>query len=202
MNNLTSASPPRNGDGCEGSAISPEHVAYLGQRAVPVEVAIRAGLRSVDSLEAAELLRRSECPSGGLAIPYEGEDGARRYWRVRLDYEGPKWLAPAGEEVPVWVPPGFRHAAGERLVVVEGPVKALALHAAGFPCIGLSGTGTTLTDDRALNSSWSRLSLAGAEVILMFDNDRKSNPNVMRDEARLGVALKAAGARVLLARLP
>ena len=50
---------------------APEHVEYLHARAVSVDIAAKAGLRSVSSEEAGRLLaREGPTASPGLAIPY------------------------------------------------------------------------------------------------------------------------------------
>jgi DNA polymerase I-like protein with 3'-5' exonuclease and polymerase domains len=184
----------------------PQHVAYLDARAVPLAFAVTAGLRSVSGVGAAALLGRSKTlPCGGLAIPYPGLEPA--YVRVRLDepMDGVRFLAPSGREVPVYVPDETTACAATVLHVVEGPIKALALAAQGLAAVGLGGTGTTLVakgEHRSLNRSWERVELEGRLVIVVFDAGRKTNPNVARDEARLVLALEAAGAIVRLAELP
>ncbi len=185
---------------------SPDHQEYLNARAVPLVVAAAAGLRSVAGEEAQALLKRkAPIPSDGIDIPYPGS--TPQYHRIRIsDAEavGSRYLAPAGCEVPVYLPPAAAKLAAllpsslqDVLVVVESPIKALALMAAGIDAVGLGGTGTTLVEKnglRRLNSSWSAVSLAGRDVIVCFDAGRATNPNVARDEARLTQALRAAGA--------
>jgi hypothetical protein len=196
--------------------ISSEHQAYLADRAIPLGLAAAAGLRSVDGVEAAELLGRGlVCNSTGIAIPYPGLDPA--YYRFRLDEPdldgGARYLAPGGREVPVYrlpeqirptaaLPPALQGA----LIIVESPIKALALTAAGLEVVGLGGTGTTLdlkNGIRRLNSTWTAVPVAGRDVVICFDAGRATNPNVARDEARLAQALGIAGASVVrVAALP
>ncbi len=193
----------------------PEHQDYLTARAVPLDVAAAAGLRSVTGDEAQRLLARgAPVPSDGIAIPYPGVTPA--YHRIRFsdaDSVGARYLAPAGRDVPVYVPPvavkqvlPIPASLQRVLVVVESPVKALALMAAGMEAVGLGGTGTTLTEKngkRRLNASWSAVSVTGRDVVVCFDAGRATNPNVARDEARLALALRAAGAAsVRVASLP
>jgi len=85
--------------------LSPEHINYLRARAVPVELAIQAGLRSVSAEEAGNLLRRKgPTASPGLAISYS--DISPIQWRIRLDTptDGARYLCEANREVPVYVP--------------------------------------------------------------------------------------------------
>ncbi len=187
-------------------SLLPQHVAYLTARAVPSALAIEAGLISVDGSTAAHLLNRTRALScGGLAIPYPAHD--KGYCRVRLDepHDGAKFLAPAGREVPIYCPPVRSVGTDEPLVVVEGPIKALALVAHGLNAVGLGGTGTTLATKaahRRLNSSWDQIPLDGRKVVIVFDAGRRMNPNVARDEARLAMALEHAGAVVSVTDLP
>ena len=176
----------------------PAHVRYLRERAVSEEAARAAGLRSVSDGEASELLGY-RASGGGLAIPYPDVDPA--YCRIRLDQDdGVRFLAPKNREVPVYVPPNVGMNSAEPIVVVEGPIKALALSSHGFTALGLGGTGTTLTSapDRSLNQSWERVSLKGRRVVILFDSNRATNLRVARDEARLAMALEKAGADVFI----
>jgi DNA polymerase-1 len=192
-------------DGSGAPPLREAHRKVLTERAIPLEVALVAGLRSVTDLEAVQLLG---IPYGGLAIPYLNTSPA--YWRIRLDGGPTRYMCPKGREVPVYVPPSVVDAPviegelGDALVVVEAPLKALALRAMGLYAVGLGGTGTTLTKthDR-LNASWDALDLEDRVVIVLFDANRRNNPSVARDEARLVVALQHdGGARVRIADLP
>jgi hypothetical protein len=187
------------------SSLEQRHVEYLKVRAVGLDVAEEADLRSVSQDRGAELLgRRQPLPATGLAIPYPNVEPD--YWRIRLDGGSVRYMAPRGREVPLYVPPGVDCAGSDPLHVVESPIKALALTAAGFPAVGLGGTGTTLFKDsgggRRLNSSWSVMSLRGRVIVVVFDANRIRNLSVLRDEARLVHALTGAGAEVRVAQLP
>jgi DNA polymerase I-like protein with 3'-5' exonuclease and polymerase domains len=187
------------------STLSDAHVDYLTARGVSVDVAIAAGLRSVDAAEGARLLGWDHpLRCGALAIPYPNVEP--RYHRLRLDepIDGARFFTQKGREVPVYVTEAATRATGE-IYVVEGPIKALALATHGLAAVGLGGTGTTLTKKgvlRALNSSWECLGLDGRHVTIVFDAGRRTNPNVARDEARLAMALAQANAQVRLADLP
>jgi hypothetical protein len=87
------------------------------------------------------------------------------------------------------------------LVVVEAPLKALALTAAGLNAVGLGGVATTLDGDK-LNASWEPLSVRGRDVRVLFDANRATNENVQAAERRLVSALEQAGARVRVCSLP
>lgn len=182
------------------------HIKVLQDRAIPLEVAYLAGLRSVDASEAGRLLGWATPAVPGLAIPYFTVPG---YVRLRTDTGSPRYLCPKGREVPVYVPPGIRtldapdtEHAEEALVVVEAPLKALCLAAIGSHAVGLGGVATTLRSDGRLNDSWHRVELDDRLVIICFDTNRQSNPAVAQAEARLAIALQQEGARVRVADLP
>ncbi len=197
------------------SIFSPTNEEYLKARAVPLKVAAEvAGLRSVTGDEIAKLLnRRAAVRSDGLAIPYPGVNPP--YYRIRCDdaeASGAPYLVQEEREVPIYIPLPATRAIGplppelqDALVVVESPIKALALMAACIDAVGLGGTSTTLTEKdgvRCLNGSWDRVPLKGRKVVVCSDAGRAKNPNVARDEARLVRALRAAGANVYVASLP
>lgn len=199
---LSSSASPGNDETEPASIINPTHAHYLLARAVPLRAAVEAGLRSVDACEASELLAYPVACSG-LLIPYAGIQPP--YYRIRLDREdSPRFLTPRGREVPVYFPPSLDPKPDEPIVVAEGPIKALALVAHGFAAVGLGGTGTTLTaaPERNLNGSWQRVHLKGRRVVILFDSNRATNLRVARDEARLAMALKRAGAEVQIGRIP
>ncbi|MBK9129445.1 MAG: DUF3854 domain-containing protein [Phycisphaerales bacterium] len=190
-----------------GEPLRPEHLAYLGQRAVPLDVATAAGLVSVDAARAALLLQLlpEQVPSGGIAIPYPHL--TPRFWRVRMDGAGggAKFMAPASRGAPIYdaVAAAGREVAGP-LLVSEGPIKALALIANGFRGLGLGGAETGLTDDHKLDPSWESIELPAEGAILLPDADINTNYAVMRGTARLARALTEAhpDLPVKLARLP
>ncbi|HVJ17304.1 MAG TPA: DNA polymerase [Polyangiaceae bacterium] len=203
--NLACASTETNTGGAQVLPFEPHHINYLKERAVDPERAARAGLHTVSPEEGAKRLGRgTPLPSSGLCIPYANE----AYARIRLDtpLDDARYLAPAGVEVPIYVPADIpTQDVGQRLYVVEAPIKALALAHHGFPAVGLGGTATTLTTkggDRYLNGSWDKIPLQGREVGILFDAGRATNPSVARDEARLVLGLEKAGATVRVAALP
>jgi len=75
-----------------GPALRADHARYLLDRAVPVDFAIAAGLRSVGADEGVTLLGLNR-PAAGLALAYLDGTGATASWRIRLDDwsgDGPK----------------------------------------------------------------------------------------------------------------
>lgn len=196
------AEDPNTGDITQhGLPFESHHIAYLWERAVDPEWAAFAGLRSVTAEEGAKLLGREQpLPCGGIAIPYANVPG---YTRIRLDQAEPRYLAPAGREVPIYIPPGCQVEGSAPIHVVESPGKALALQDHGWNAVGLGGVQTTLTKkDYKLNDSWKAVALYRREVVVVSDAGRAWNSDVARAEARMAMALEQAGAKVRLATLP
>lgn len=183
-------------------SLKPEHIAYLAQRAVPLEIALAAGLYSAARDEVAQLLGLPTMlvQDGGTVIPYQNIEP--KFARVRMDGEGPRFLAPPGRGAPIYVPPvEAARDVGGPMLVVEGPVKALAAVAHGFRCVGLGGAETGLTRDRKLDPSWAAVEVPDRGIVLLPDADVLSNYRVMRGQARLALALSDE-CDVKIARLP
>lgn len=198
--NLACASTETNTGGAQVLPFEPHHIQYLEHRAVVPDWAAEAGLRSVSPDVGARLLGRDQpLPCGGIAIPYPNAPG---YVRIRLDEGKPRYLAPAGREVPIYIPPTCELEGSAPLYVVESPGKALVLQDNFFNAIGLGGIYSTLTKDHKLNDSWNVVGLVRREVVITFDAGRALNPDVARAEARLAIALEQRGARVKVVALP
>ncbi|MGO9836216.1 MAG: AAA family ATPase [Polyangiaceae bacterium] len=185
-------------------SLTPGHVELLRARGIPIDLADAAGLESVDGTVAGKLLAYPHpCRGGGLAIPYKGT--CPPYWRVRMDGGDTRYLCPS-RPVPIYVPPPFADVEppadlANALVVVEAPLKALAMAAAGLSAVGLGGVATTLEKGR-LNASWAPLELRGRDVRVLFDAGRAFNDEVSAAEKRLAKALERAGALVRVCELP
>ncbi len=194
-----------------------QHVSYLKARAVPLLIAIAAGLRSVDATQGAALLGLDR-PAAGLAIPYIDETGEIVAWRIRLDdagEEGTKFLtarAPVRPYLPPTVAPAAWTDPEVDICFAEGPIKALALSAAGFPCVGLGGVSAGGHDaelwrkDRQLAPHRDlprRLGLLrDRRTVIAFDAGRARNQNVALGEAMLATVLSSSGAAVRAVALP
>ncbi len=199
--------PPPDAKTTDVNPFTDAHLRVLRERAIPVEVARIAGLRSVDVAQATHLLAWPKPAFPGLAIPYLGV--APPYWRLRVESGPMRYVCPAGREVPIYTPssiinaPELEGELGEALVIVEAPLKALSLAAIGAWSVGLGGVATTLDKKGHLNGSWDAVDLEGRLVIVLFDANRRGNPDVASAEARLAVALQSNGrAHVRIADLP
>jgi hypothetical protein len=187
------------------SKFSPEHIEILEKRGIPIDLAEAAGLESISSILVPKLLGSDKsCAYGGLAIPYAGT--CPPYWRIRMDRGDVRYLCPKGRPVPIYRPPPYEAACpddlADALVIVEAPLKALALAAVGLSAVGLGGVATTLDKDGSLNASWHVLAVRGRDVRVLFDAGRAMNDKVRAAEDRLVAALERAGANVRVCSLP
>lgn len=180
-----------------GPALTPDHVEYFRSRAVSEQVAGAHGVESLSANEIEERLGfRLKERIGGIGFAYRGTKPV--YTRVRLD--SGEYLAPAGREVPLYIPFELDDPT-KPLLVTESPTKSLALTGVGCVAVGLGGVATCLTKGGELNDSWSGVQLKDRAVVLLFDNDLHK-PAVAWALDRLARAVKAAGALVSVAMLP
>jgi len=113
-----------------------------------------------------------------------------------------KFLCPRGSGGPPYIPKSvFNLAPGRRLIITEGPVKALACVQAGCAAIGLNGVyGAAAADAngeyRIRADLLSALDWRGRQVYLAFDADLLINPKVRQALFRTLFVLKTAGAEV------
>lgn len=215
---------PFSPDKKEGGEISletrfaPEEREYLRLRAIPLAAAQLACWRSVTAQEAHALFPYIKPTSGGLLMNYLSAGSKILYRKVRLRHPGagPKCLSPKGEGTHPFLPPAplvpldFWKDPSQTLYLAEGAPKALALTAAGFPCIGLNGVQTG--HDAAAWQTERRLSLhldllarirfSGRKVVIVFDAGRALNPLVAKAEAFLSACIKEAGGLPFSAALP
>ncbi len=193
------------------------HREYLATRGVPADIALRLGWRSLNSYEIKRVLgwKRRINNEDGLGIWFEvpGDN----YMCVRLDQpmKGMKFAYPAGRGTRPFIPPMLMETVAADvtlpLVIVEGPVKALALTVAGIPSISLAGS-TGGGHDAALKREQKRIELHPVlkqyvswkerRVFVMLDNDVATNKNVRGGQTLIATALEAAGAIVFLAPTP
>lgn len=196
-------------------------IAYLSERGVPHDIAVAARLSSLSSHQIDYLLSREKhISSGGLGIPYHTYPGQPEIsWRVRLDEvpdqkKSGRWRWTRDEPVRPYLPPMIPADVWQDttvpIVVVEGPIKALAVWAAGHVCIGLAGVDTG--HDAKLSQEYrtvrlhpellARVVWRGRRVIVVFDCNRETNPMVAWGEARFCTALRHAGADVVVGSIP
>jgi hypothetical protein len=193
---------------------------YLSERAIPLATAESIGIRVIDSATAAPFMGFALPAAAWLYIPYYDEAGKVVQHRVRRlgptpTQEKARFLSPAGVAVEPYFPPPPLVAAevwrdpGQTVVICEGPMKAVAVCAAGIPAIGLAGAlagGHDVEAWKAGNAKLhtvlqGRLVVRGRKVILVYDDDRMEYASVALGEAILARALLSAGADVRCAAI-
>jgi hypothetical protein len=140
-----------------------------------------------------------------LSIPILDAEG-NKSWVSRFipDPGGRKFSAKVGARGPIFIAPGAVQARKDQeqaLYITEGPVKAMAIEAAGGLAIGLNGCwGAGFKEEKNSKSSlhpqlelfrWRK-----RKVYLAFDRDDYHNGDVRRGFLRTGILLLAKGAEV------
>jgi DNA polymerase-1 len=129
---------------------APQHMEYLRERAVPLDLARDAGLRSVTGEVAAQQLgRKLPIVGGGLSISYSGHNPPM--FRIRLDLPedngGARYLSPGGREVPIYIP-----SIPVPSVVATGPAVIPVANASAQP-LGDASTSASLSVPTQLSSA-------------------------------------------------
>lgn len=183
----------------------------------------RMGCVPLVSAEAKELGYGSEAGAGYL-IPYHDPAGKRlsqKFHRFRrlgfINKDGGRYRQVANTMSRVYVPPvrGFEWnrvlrrdprnpSVKRRLYLVEGEKKAYAMTKAGFPTLGIGGVWNFAAKGKAalLPDFPNWIDLAGLEIVIVFDSDRTTNPDVSAAAGVLSSRLIAVGAIPLLVDLP
>lgn len=193
---------------------APQHQEYLAARAVPLELAKKAGLVSVSKSEAEQLLGFGyPGKSGGLWIPYPGADD---FGRLRLDepFQGKngkptRYLTPKEEVrpyLPSMIPAEDWSVPKQTIYIVESPIKALALVAVGLLAVGLAGVRTGHKKGAPVHCLHPILFALRhwfqCIVVILFDAGRAISEEVRAAEKRQAELYASAGAEVLVAELP
>ncbi len=157
-----------------------------------------------------------------LFIPYFTASGKQTsFYRLRrleaptgfdaLSGKVQRYAQPPGTSPEVYLPPLSKRSWKDifadpkvPLLITEGELKAASATAAGFSCIGLGGVdswqskkkGITLVQALA-DAVWT-----GRAVIIVYDSDAATNPDVTRAAIGLASELRARGAEVRVASLP
>lgn len=197
-----------------------EHRDYLWQRGVEPEVARARGYRSVrggeghggrnidESYSKAYGFAIKDRPRpSGLLIPLHPLIGDQRY-QLRVDDpepDSPKFLTPGGDANVLSTSPLTRDSLGDKgadLCILEGITRVDAVAAYGIPAVGINGCWGWRSKDAAL-PDFESLPLRTRNVIVGFDADALTNPEVNRALNRLAAFLRGRGAdKVFLLRVP
>jgi P4 family phage/plasmid primase-like protien len=139
----------------------------------------------------------------GLLIPMYGPTGRKVscQWKPRRpvpnrDGKPMKYASPRGQASRIDVHPRNRDKIADpttELWITEGIKKADALTSKGLCVIALTGVFNWRSTLGTLGD-WEDVPLKGRSVVICFDADARSNPNVLRAMIRLGNWLRSQGA--------
>jgi putative DNA primase/helicase len=200
----------------EGSPLLEQHQRLLDASAVNPGIAGARGYFSVANATALEQLgfSPSQRRTPALAIPVWSVHGAVSFHQIRPDQprtrdgKAIKYETPNGVRMCVDAHPVVqRHLddPSRTLIITEGVRKADAVVSQGVDAIALLGIwnwrGTGGNGGKAALPDWERIALDGRDVVLCFDSDASTNPQIRRAQHRLGRLLESRGATVRVARL-
>ena len=232
MDNMIVSSPPPEVNGTNRAAslrLTPRHLADLCTGGLSDQQIARCGFHSLQAPASIQAALRWKGYKGELGdclcIPFVNAEGKPTGY-VRLKPDCPrkgkedgkpiKYESPKGSSNRAYFPPGTRAALTEStapLIITEGEKKAAKSDQEGFACIGLVGVygwqKKRVKDkegkpqgDRELIDDLATIAWQGRPVLLCFDSDAATNPNVRRAEWHLAEALARKGAIVKVVRLP
>jgi hypothetical protein len=151
----------------------------------------------------------------GLLVPTHSPDGETIGYQLkpnkpipRKNGNAPKYETPTGSRIILDVNPlmleEVRGGDGD-LWVTEGPKKVDALTSRGEPTVGIIGVWNFAepgSKSRTTLSCWNHVRLRGRRVIIVYDADAKTNPDVQEALRRLVAMLEGLGSEVLVVYLP
>lgn len=185
------------------TALGPQHVAELHASMIDDQVRDARGYRTLGP-ESRQTLVDARCPKWavredtafpGLFIPMHDTRGAYIGFQFKpaqpqtkpgMDKPS-KYASPAGMHNRLDVNPLVRHLVadpGVPLWITEGMKKADALASRGRAVIGMTGVWNWRREDRML-ADWEDVPLRGRTVIVCFDADTATNPQVRNAMRRL-----------------
>ena len=194
------------------------HITELQASGLTDETILASGIRSETSHAALrQILNWPKMPkrmASGIVFRFRDTDGnLNGYARFkpdapRKDRNGKpiKYESPRGQPNRVFIPPGTVAALAEllaMLLITEGEKKSLAADQAGFPCLGLVGVfGWKDAKHERLLPELELIEWRGRKVVIVFDSDIATNPNIADAESRFAAQLVNRGAIVRVVRLP
>jgi hypothetical protein len=194
--------------------LAPEHLADLRKSGLTDETIAAQKFRSVPPGMIDKLLG-FETPkvTSSYLIPFpDPRGGFMDHVRMKIfpTLETPngttKYLQPRHSGVRLFFPlaPLLRVLEGrEPLWFIEGEKKALAVAQLSLPAVGFCGIeGWHVGGSSALLSDFAVIPLRGRVIELVPDGDVHTNADVLRGARRFADALRVAGARPRLVRLP
>lgn len=156
-----------------------------------------------------------------LLLPYFDAKGRQtKFFRVRyLDSTGfekdkekvQKYMQPSGTCIEAYLPPLLPRP-WERLLadpttplyITEGELKAACATSRGFPAIGLGGVDSWRAAKRGISflPVLEKARWEGRKVVIAYDSDAATNPNVVRAQLQLAQELTQRGALPTILSLP
>lgn len=200
-----------------GMGLFAQHQELLRASAIPAGFARTRQYRSVDTkaMLASFGFSEQQQRTPGLLIPLYGRNGKTVGVQYRPDQPRERDGKPVKYETPprqpnrLDVPPGVGEVLGDPdvdLWITEGTRKADAATVLGLACISLSGVwnwrGTNDKGGKTALPDWQDVALNGRRVVLAFDSDVSTKPQVGRALDALAGYLQSKGARVAVCRLP
>ncbi len=192
-------------------------IQFLQTRAIDPEVARERGYVATGGADLRELgFSKTQAALGpGLLIPVHAVDGGVVYHQLRPDVPRlndnatpRKYETPHGQRMALDCHPRVRHQLGNPnipLVITESAPKADALISGGYAAIALSGCWgwrhTTASGGKAALPDFESIAINDRVVIIAFDSDAWTSPNVADATERLGAWL-ARKASVRVCHIP
>jgi hypothetical protein len=188
--------------------------------AIPREWVKRLGFKLVDPAELTALGRK---PIKTMVLPYFDVDGAalefhrfryledpRTSWERKVLQTKPlRYFQPPGTGLKAYFPPvlDWRELADDPrhpLLITEGEKKAASASIHGFACVGLGGVDCFASKqiDSLLLPELMEFKWENRDVVIVYDSDAYTNPNVLAASVRLGRRLFSLGASVRITSLP
>jgi AAA domain/Domain of unknown function (DUF3854) len=190
----------------EGTALHPDHLTDLRRSGLTDETILAAGLQTVRP-EDIRKITAIDAIESLLEIPYG--DGFSRYkvFPIGLKTKNGtlRYLQPAKSGAHLYIPPtlpaGILQDPTQLLGIAEGEKKALKATQDGIPCVGIGGLWNWLQNGRLLDT-FKAIALQNRPVYLFPDSDVWHRQDLLPAVYRLGAALQARGAHVLVKKLP
>lgn len=180
--------------GCE-PGLSREHLAHLGTSGITPQQAEAAGLWTEESIPMVSAMMRRRMPVGSyITFPIRRSLAAPpSYFRVkettlgRKGYGHPDGVPPCPYFPPQTLANGWLRDAARPLIVTEGEKKGLLLDQLGYATIAVSGVWTLSGTRPQRGERWALhpwiledVALEGREVVIAFDANQRTRPQVRR----------------------
>jgi len=192
-------------------------VEFLQVRAIDPAVAAERGYTTAPGNLGQLGFSQTQAELGaGLLIPVHTVDGEVAYPLFRPDTPrrndngkaGPKYEVPAGQSLVIDAHPRIRHQLGNPtvpLLICESAPKADACISLGYVAISVNGVWgwrhTNEYDGKTIVPCFEKIALNGRRVVIAFDSDAWTNPDVADAVERLG-RWHDRKAKVLVLRIP